>query len=423
MKVLIISHNPITTYESMGKTLKSLFSSFSKEELCQLYIYPTVPDIDFCNSYYRITDISVLKSFYKFNVKGEEVFYNENQHNLFENETQKNFYSNKKNQQSFRLFLRDTMWKLSHWFNKDLKQWIERERPDCIFVATGLSVLIYNIAIKISKYYGIKLVSYFCDDYYFAKNKKRLFDILHYWGLRKKIRKIIKFSSFCTFINDMMNSAYSKEFNIDGLTTMTASSFEPIEGDSSKSIERISYFGNLRLGRYDSLCKLGKVIDDLNTFFHKTITIDVFSPENDDFILKKLSEIKCINFRGFVTGSDYLREFDNAECFLHCESFEKKYTEITRYSISTKIPDILASGKPIFAFGPTNIACISYLKVNDIAFVSDNEADIKDELTNLLSDSQIRKRKMINAYKLCKKNHDLKNNSWLLKERIRQLGE
>lgn len=41
MKVLLISHNSISTYQNMGKTFLSLFNCFQKEELCQLYIYPS----------------------------------------------------------------------------------------------------------------------------------------------------------------------------------------------------------------------------------------------------------------------------------------------------------------------------------------------------------------------------------------------
>ena len=63
MKVLIISHNPITTYQNMGKTLLSLFCEFDKSELCQLYCYPTIPDISVCESYYRVTDRDILNSY------------------------------------------------------------------------------------------------------------------------------------------------------------------------------------------------------------------------------------------------------------------------------------------------------------------------------------------------------------------------
>ncbi len=56
MKVLLLSHNPVTTYNNMGKTFLSLFSAFRPEELCQLYLYPAVPDTACCGSYYRFTD-------------------------------------------------------------------------------------------------------------------------------------------------------------------------------------------------------------------------------------------------------------------------------------------------------------------------------------------------------------------------------
>ena len=50
MKVLIISHNPISNQSNMGKTFLSLFSQFDKEELCQLYIYPVIPNEDFSHN-------------------------------------------------------------------------------------------------------------------------------------------------------------------------------------------------------------------------------------------------------------------------------------------------------------------------------------------------------------------------------------
>ena len=38
MKILIISHPSLNTHNNMGKTMLSLFTSFDKEELCQLVI-------------------------------------------------------------------------------------------------------------------------------------------------------------------------------------------------------------------------------------------------------------------------------------------------------------------------------------------------------------------------------------------------
>ena len=138
MKVLIVSHTCLNTHNNMGRTLLSLFSAFDESELCQLYLYPMLPDIEVCSSYYRITDKAVLKGCLKRKVSGREIGKSEidtSTHNLFENEDDKKLYRNKKNKSSIRVLLRDLMWKVSPWYNKELISWIEREKPTCIFVA------------------------------------------------------------------------------------------------------------------------------------------------------------------------------------------------------------------------------------------------------------------------------------------------
>ena len=158
MKVLIISHNPITTFDAMGKTILTLFSDYKKEGLCQLYVYPTVPDVDKCNSYFRITDKDVLKSYFRFKVSGKEIEYKAIESangKLFENEDDTSIYRNRKNKKPFRMLARDLMWKFSKWFNKPLKKWIERENPTHIFLAPGNQKFIYRIALKIYPCYRL----------------------------------------------------------------------------------------------------------------------------------------------------------------------------------------------------------------------------------------------------------------------------
>ena len=73
MKVLIISHTCFSTYNNMGKTFCALFSQFASEELCQLYIYPSYPDVDICRSYYRVTDKEILGSYFRLHAPGGPV--------------------------------------------------------------------------------------------------------------------------------------------------------------------------------------------------------------------------------------------------------------------------------------------------------------------------------------------------------------
>ena len=115
MKVLIISHNPITTYNSMGRTFLGLFSSFSKEELCQLYIYPTIPNIDKCISYFRITDKEVLKSVLPWNKTGKIINKKDINYDnlLYEKENDSVLYTNKQKHKIFKLLCRSTIWNIN----------------------------------------------------------------------------------------------------------------------------------------------------------------------------------------------------------------------------------------------------------------------------------------------------------------------
>ena len=125
MKVLLISHNPISTYQSMGKTFASLFSSFGKEELCQLYIFPSLPDVDTAESYYRITDRDAIKRICPVLRAGGEVFAHAYQGSMIENAADKKIYTKASNQAPLKRLLRDMVWKMSHWYTGDLQQWLD----------------------------------------------------------------------------------------------------------------------------------------------------------------------------------------------------------------------------------------------------------------------------------------------------------
>ena len=134
MKVLIISHNPLGSQNNMGKTLLSLFRGFSPEELCQLYIYPGVPEGFVCASFYRMTDKDALRRNPGGEVPRERIGCPQG---VFEDPADAALYRNPKNKSPLRRLLRDAMWRCSGWYSPSLKAWLEREKPDRIFVAPG----------------------------------------------------------------------------------------------------------------------------------------------------------------------------------------------------------------------------------------------------------------------------------------------
>jgi len=410
MKVLIVSHNPITTFDAMGKTMLTLFSDFEKSELCQLYIYPTVPDVDKCNSYYRITDKDVLKSYFKLKVSGKEIKYKEIENangKLFEDENDVNLYRNTKNKKPSRKLLRDLMWKFSRWFNKPLKKWIERENPTHLFLAPGNQKFIYKIALKISKKYNLPIVTYICDDYYFVNGKRGLLARVQQSGLNKVTEKLLKRSLSIITICDELKNSYSKHFNVNAVTVMTGSNY-PIAEKKKDVVNAndITYLGNIRCNRYKSLIKIGKALDEINLEAGSNYSLKIYTPEQDQEILSAFNGINSIKLCGYVSGEDFNKTFFSSEILLHTEAFDEESIDGVKHSISTKIADSLSSGICLFAFGPNRVASIKYLIDTGSAVCCTDEKELKEKLKLVLSSRELRESTVARALKTAREKHD-----------------
>jgi len=190
IKVLVISHNCFNTFQNMGKTLKVLFDNFNKDELCQLYFYPSYPNIDMCNNYFRITDFEVLQSIFNRQKCGKEVDkkYIKKDNLLLDESRSNQIYKNRKKKKNYMILAREFIWKVGKWNTYELMEWIKKENPNVIFYASGNSCFSHNIALYISKKFNIPLVTYFCDDY-FTINKYSLSPL--YWLHKIMMIKIL----------------------------------------------------------------------------------------------------------------------------------------------------------------------------------------------------------------------------------------
>ena len=397
MKILVISHNPLCSYDSMGITLLSLLSGFKPEELCQLYIYPSIPNTEKCSSYYRITDKNVLKSFPSFDVKGERIEPDLSINSLFENSSDESIYRNPKNKNQIRMIMRDLMWKLSRWYNKDLKEWIKEQEPDCIFAAPGNAKFLYDIALKISKDYNIPIISYLCDEFYFSKN--------HNYLLKRKIEKYMALVSGVIAISEELTSLYSDYFSAPVTTIMTGSSF-PISNkyyDNNNKV--VTYTGSVRCNRYQSLVKIGRVLGEIG------YTLGIYTSEKNEEILNELKSVPSIRIQGFVSGSEYVKALKESDFLLHVEAFDTLSIEDVKNSVSTKIADYLSSGVPLIAYGPDSISSMKHLIRNNCAIAITNNDINVDSLNNALSDYELRKKIVFKAIETANMYHNKNNNS------------
>ena len=414
LKVLIISHNPMCTFDNMGKTLLSLFSEFDKTELCQLYIYPSIPDTDHCNAFYRITDKDVLRACLVAQVKGTEVSPDLSKHSLFEDPKDEQVYRGEKRFLAASMFARDMLWRCSRWMTDELRTWIGREKPNCIFLAPGPQTLIYYIALRISKEYGIPIVTYVCDEFYFRDEGPLLFEMINRNRVKKATERLMERTRHIITICDDSKKLYEERFSVPATTVMTGASI-PLEQTVhvKEKLENLTYMGGIRDGRNVALAEIGRVLDRINEENGTELRLKVYSSEKQDAYLAALRDCVSVDLCGFVSGEEYRKAFRGAQMFVHAESFAPENIDIVKHSISTKIADILSSGIPLFTYGPDEVASVRYVSENHCAIVSTSGETLKERLLAVL-DPDERRRVAENGLHVAEERHDRVKNSKVL---------
>lgn len=424
MKILLISHNPISTQSNMGKTFLSLFSRFDTQELCQLYIYPVIPNQRRCASYYRITDKDALNAVLRLKKTGGEIDMGQidEAQGIYENMEDQSFYKSRKNKSALRRLLRDGLWSASRWNDKRLRQWLDRQAPDCIFVAPGVAKFLYNFALKIARQRKIPIVTYICDEYYFVKKPAALLERLRLGLLRAKMEKLMKKTDHLVAISEEMNQAYRQRFALPTTTLMTGAAMtaeKKVQGD----VRNLCYFGNVRCNRFVPLGQIGRALDEINRRKGTDYRLKIYTAEKEPEILEQLARIPSVELCGFVSGEAFRQAMSQADLLLHTEAFDEQSVDFTQHSVSTKIADSLACGIPLVAYGPVEISSMAHLIRHECAIIATAEEQLTDTLLTAFEDDAARQRTVEKALRVAAKLHNSEITSSRLREIFRQVTQ
>ncbi|MBR2374680.1 MAG: glycosyltransferase [Clostridia bacterium] len=390
MKVLIISHNPMSPRHSIGKALLAMFSEFQPEEICQLYINGYTPKEDVCSSFFRITDKNALKGVFTRKVAGTVVSPAVGEQGAVAQNTQsKKSCSAIKNRMPHRELLRDFIWSISPWYNKALKAWIEKEKPTCIFVAIGSGKFLYHIALKIAKEYNLPIFTYICDDFYSINPPKTLLGPLWKKRIQRKSKELFGKSKVLISIAYELSEFYKKEFEKPTFTIMMGTNYNVSSNIRVKeNIKTIRYFGKLTINRYKSIAEIGRVIDEMNQEEKTDYSLEIYCSDIWDEVKREFENIQSVQFYPFITGEEFTKTFFASDALLHVEAFDETSISRVKHSVSTKIADSLASGIPLFAYGPEEVSSIKHLLRNDCGIVVTSKEDLKKKLKMLFSESE-----------------------------------
>lgn len=167
---------------------------------------------------------------------------------------------------------------------------------------------------------------------------------------------------------------------------------------------RFAYVGGLHLGRAEVLLGVAaglRAVPGAQLVVHAP-------PEELVRHREAFAAMPGVQWGPSLPADDVPAALHDADVLVHLESFENRTTDYTRLSISTKIPQYLASGRPVLAIGPATLASIEHLAASDAAVLvtDDRLAGLPAALEALASSPEGRARRGRAAMRYARMHHD-----------------
>ena len=411
--ILIIGTCPYTK-NGPTRSFETYFGSWPSNNLAQFFSQEIIPTERQCSTLFRITDRELVKN--RFNSFAVGTIFDDRFLSTQTTAPSKigktsiwklmvNLVSRHKS--PFTHMIRKRIWKEELWNTAKFNNWLESFSPNVVFCSFSNDFFILEISEYVSHKFSIPIICAIDDDYLFGRSfLASPCSLIYKQKYSKLAKRVIKDSSSLIFISDKMKTKYCKALNVSGTTMYLSSELQP-KMLSPTIPSNISYFGNLRLDRYKSLCDIASQLEIINP----QLFIDVYSSEHSKKILSAFAKFKNIRFHGFVPYQKLTKIMMDSDILLICEAQRGKFVQEVAYSLSTKVADSVSSGIPIFAYGSKNAGAIDFLLQKNLACVATNPNELGEKLKRILNDASYRKELSAKCLAFAKPNfnHDLNN--------------
>lgn len=426
-RVIIVGTIPYNKNTS-SRAFDAYFHNWEKQNMRQIFSNTKTPAKGHCSSLYQITDQRLLKRWLHKTDEVGVIFEDKDLPDDWENTdlevgsgTVSYLYKIGSKDSPLKYILRGILWREKYWNTKKLNDWLDEFLPECVFLAFSDDYFIPRIALYISQKYSIPIMSCIGDDYYF-NDRKSFSPFYHIYRKTYKhlIDRVFQRPGSAMYIGNKIRDKYNVEFGLNGETVYLTSDierhpFRQIDLEQPKFI----YCGNIRLGRNLSLADIGNALQRINPNFF----VDVYSTEKNEEFIKVLKECHGIHFHGSVPYTEVMRLTAQSDVTIIVEGFRKQDVDTTRYSLSTKAADAIASGGNIFVYGDINCGVIEYMQETGCAVVCHEKEELETELRKLIFDPNLQKQLYDRAIVVDKEDHDKEKNRTLTETMFVQLIE
>lgn len=428
-RLLILGTIPYDRNTS-SRAFDAYFHGWPKEKIAQIFSHPYIPSRGHCGTLYQITDVMMLHRWmnkkvatghiYNYDELEEEIPKVEKTAVQHQSSLVATLYKYGKKHTPFTHLLRKVLWRKSYWNTSQLNEWLDDFRPECIFLSFSNDFFLLEIALYVARKYNISICSSTGDDYYFNTH----FSLNPFWyiyhGLYRRLnREVFRHPGSAIYISDKIRDKYNEAFGLNGETVYLISEikrreFRPI---NTKSI-KVSYFGNIGMGRNQSLADIGTALGKINPNYK----LQVFSDPNPQ-LTSVFDRNANVEFCGKIPYTEVMKRSLDSDILVIVEGFAHKDVITTRYSLSTKVADSLASGCNILVYGSPECGAMEYMQHTGCATVCYSIDEIVEKLKKLIFDVELQRSNYERAAVVSAQNHTLEQSTATLKRIVCGLVE
>ena len=410
-RVVIVGTVPYNK-KSTSRAFDAYFHYWEKENIVQIFSNTKKPCKGHCEKLYQITDYRMLQRWLgkKINT-GVPYYYDDLDIEWKDNDLE---LDNANAEAAYKFggkhtplthLLRGVLWREKFWRTEELDRWLNDFKPECVFLAFSDDYFILKIALYIAKKYNIPIVSCIGDDYYF-NNEKTISPLYHLYKFtyKKLVDRVLSWPGSAIYISDKIRDKYNMEFGLDGETVYLTST---IERKPFKTINTdrpiITYFGNIGMGRNDSLNAIGYALGEINSQY----VLEVYSNEKDKQIYSVFDENPNVKYMGSVPYAQVQERMAESDITIIVEGFKEEDINLSRYSLSTKAADALASGASILVYGSFESGIIEYMQSTKAAMVCTQKDELIYAIEKLIDDQELQKKYYDQAIVMTREHHNL----------------
>ena len=413
-KVLIVMTAPFNNGGSC-RTLDSYFHYWDKACVAQVYSRNCEPTKGHCSTFFRITDESLVKRWLGNRGGVGKVFEDKG---LKESDSLVDEYSSSASRLSYVIgakhtptieLLRGLLWRKRFWCTEEFINWLDNFKPDCIVYNFSNHIFTQGIALFIADRFDIPIIPIIGDDYYF-NDRKSLSLAYHLFKnkFKKLTRQVMAHSHSAVYCSDKCMRKYGEFFHLGGAPIYISSSlsrreFRPV----NKAGLKFLYCGSIKLGRNGALLDIAEALNEVDS----SSKLEVYTGDLDDDLCKPLRDHPNIDFGGSVGYDKVVELIRECDVFVVAEGFRDSDLLFTRYSLSTKAADGLASGAAVLAYGPSDAGVIEYLEESGGAVVCTDKRDLVATIRRLLGDERYQKQLYDSAIGATVRNHTLESST------------